>query len=112
MIYSISPILRKFVILQTAQRFMLDLNNLIKRLEHDTFLAIEWFKTNSMKLSKDECHLLVLGHKYENAWVKMRDEKICAVAKQKLLRIEIERNLNFDDHVISQCKKWVESYQC
>ena len=34
-----------------------DLNNLIKRLEHDTFLAIEWFETNNMKLNKDKCHL-------------------------------------------------------
>ena len=42
-----------------------DLNNLIKRLEHDTFLAIEWFETNNMKLNKDKCHLLVAGHKYK-----------------------------------------------
>ena len=38
-----------------------DLNNLIKRLEHDTFLAIEWFATNIMKLNKDKCQLLVSG---------------------------------------------------
>ena len=35
----------------------------------------------------------------------MGDEKIWESAKQKLLRIEIGRNLNFDDHVISLCKK-------
>ena len=29
-----------------------DLNNLIKRLEHDAFLATEWFETNKMKLGK------------------------------------------------------------
>ena len=34
-----------------------DLNNLIKRLEDDAFLAIEWFGNNSMILSKDQCHL-------------------------------------------------------
>ena len=39
-----------------------DLNNLIKILEHDTFLATEWFKASNMKLNKDKCHLLVLGH--------------------------------------------------
>ena len=54
MIYSIFPILRKFVILQMTQRFMLA----------------------TMKLNKDKCHLLVSGHKYENVWVKMGDEKI------------------------------------
>ena len=50
-----------------------DLNSLIKRLEHDAFLAIEWFETKNMKLNKDKCHLLVSGHKYENVWVKMGD---------------------------------------
>ena len=29
-----------------------DLNNLIKRLEHDAVLAIQWFETNNMKLDK------------------------------------------------------------
>ena len=81
------------------------LNNLIKILEHDAFLAIEWFETNNMKLNKDKCHFLVSGHKYENVWVKMGDEQIWESAKQKLLGIEIGRNLNFDDHVISLCKR-------
>ena len=35
----------------------------------------------------------------------MADEKIWESAKQKLLGIEIGINLNFDDHVISLCKK-------
>ena len=58
-----------------------------------------------MKLNKDKCHLLVLGHKYENVWVKMGYEKSWKSAKQKVLGIEIGRILNFDDHVISVCKK-------
>ena len=58
-----------------------------------------------MKLNKDKGHLSVLGHKYENAWVKMGDERFWESAKQKLLRMEVGRNLNFDDHVVSLCKK-------
>ena len=58
-----------------------------------------------MKLNRDKCQLLVSGHKYENVWVEMRDEKIWENAKQKLRGMEIGRNVNFDDHVISQCKK-------
>ena len=58
-----------------------------------------------MKLNKDKCQLLVLGHKYENVWVKMGDEKNWKSAKQKVLGIEIGRILNLDDHVISLCKK-------
>ena len=82
-----------------------DLKNPIKRLEHGAFLASEWFETNNMKLNKDKCHLLVSGHKYENVWVKMGDKQISEGAKQNLLGIEVGRNLNFDDHVISLCKK-------
>ena len=43
-----------------------DLKNLIKKLEHDTFLAIEWFAANNMKLNQGKCQLLVAGHKYLN----------------------------------------------
>ena len=86
-----------------------DLNSLIKRLEHDAFLTTEWFETNNMKLKRGKCYLLVSGDKYENVWVKMGDEKIWESAKQKLLGMEIGRNLNFDDHVISLCKKAEEN---
>ena len=82
-----------------------DLNNIIKRLKHNTFLAIERFQASNMKLNKDKCHLLVSWHKYENVWVKMGDETIWESAKQKLLGMEIRRILNFDDHVISLCEK-------
>ena len=70
-----------------------DLNNLIKRLEHDAFLATELFEGNDMKLNKDKCHFLVSGHKCENVWVEMRDEKIWESAKQKLLGMEVRRIL-------------------
>ena len=65
----------------------------------------ERFETNNMKLSQEKCHLQVSGHKCENVWVKMRNEKTRKSAKQKLLGSEIGRNLNFDSHVVSLCKK-------
>ena len=47
------PTLQKFVILQmtTFHACDNDLNNLIKRLEDNDFLAIEWFETDNMKLN-------------------------------------------------------------
>ena len=36
-----------------------DLNSLIKRLEHYSFLAIEWSENNNKKLNQAKCHLLV-----------------------------------------------------
>ena len=64
---------------------------MIKRLEHDVFLAIEYFETNNIKLNREKCHRLVSRHSYENVWVKMGHKK--------------ERHLNFDDHEILICKK-------
>ena len=78
---------------------------MIKRSEHNAFLAIEWFETSDMKLNKDKCHLLVLENKYENVWVKIKDERIWENAKQKILGMNRESNLDFDYHVIMLCKK-------
>ena len=65
---------------------------LIKRLEHDSLLTIEWFQ-NNMKLNQDKCHLLVSGCKHENVWAQIGDERIWKSNKQKLLGLQIDRNL-------------------
>ena len=62
-----------------------DSNNLIKRLERETFLATEWFEANNMKRNKDKCHFLVSRHEYENVWVKMGDEKFGKVLNKNYL---------------------------
>ena len=48
-----------------------DLGSLINRLEHDSFLAIEWFQNNYMKLNEDKYHLLDVEYKNESIWPKM-----------------------------------------
>ena len=48
-----------------------DLNSLIKRLEHDNLLAIEWFQNNNIKLNHNKCQLLVCGYKHENFGLKL-----------------------------------------
>ena len=53
-----------------------DLNSLIKRLKHDSLLAIEWFRNNNTKLNQGKCHLLVSGYKHENVWAQIGDEII------------------------------------
>ena len=83
----------------------MDLKSLIKRLEHDRFLAIEWFENNNLKLNQDKCHLLVSGYKTENVWANIGNEKIWESNKQKLLGLDIDRNLNFNEHAYSLCRK-------
>ena len=80
-------------------------NSLINRLKNDSYLAIEWFENNSMKLNQDKCHLLVSGFKYENVWAKIGKTKIWESKKQKLLGVEIDRTVSFDEHIASLCRK-------
>ena len=83
----------------------LDLKSLITRLEHDAALAIEWFESNYMKLNQDKCHFLFPRHKYETLFVNVGETKIWESKQQKLLGILIDRDLKFDEYVLSQCKK-------
>ena len=47
----------------------MNLENLLRRLEHDSILAIEWFHQNYMKLNESKWHLLISGFKYELIFV-------------------------------------------
>ena len=62
-------------------------------------------ENNDMKLNQDKCHLLVSGYKNENVWANIGNEKIWESNKQKLLGLDIDRNLNFDEHISSLCRK-------
>ena len=57
-------------------------DSLIKRLDHDSFLAIKWFENNNMKLNQDKWHLLVSGYKNENVWANIGNEKIGKVVSR------------------------------
>ena len=58
-----------------------------------------------MKLNQDKCHLLVFGYKNENVLANLGNKKIWESNKQKLLGLDIDRNLNFSDHVSSLCRR-------
>ena len=82
-----------------------DLQNLISKLENDSVLAVEWFECNYMKLNQDKCHLLISGHKYESVWANIGSCKIWESNDQKLLGVNIDRNLKFNHYILKQCKK-------
>ena len=50
----------------------MDLNSLTKRLEYNSFLAIEWFENYNMKLNQSKYHFLVSEYKNENVWERER----------------------------------------
>ena len=58
-----------------------------------------------MKLNQDKCHFLFSGHKYEALFVNVGATKIWESKQQKLLGILIDRDLKFDEYILSQCNK-------
>ena len=83
----------------------LDLQNLIRRLEHDSIIAVEWFESNYMKLNQDKCHLIISGHKHEAMFVNINEHQIWESREQKLLGIVLENTLKFENHLSTQSKK-------
>ena len=61
------------------------LEDLIRRLEHDSVLAIKWFEINYMKLNQDECHFLFSDHKDEVMFAKIGHSQIWKSCAQKFL---------------------------
>ena len=57
----------------------------LEKLEHHSDIAISWFECNYMKLNTDKCHLLVSGHRYEDMWIRVGQDKIWEDKDAKLL---------------------------
>ena len=77
--------------------------NLLKTLESETSLILNWFRMNEMKPNNDKCHLLVCNQ--DQLSVKLGNENIKTDACVELLGVIIDKNLNFTDHVSELCKK-------
>ena len=75
------------------------LEDLINRLEHDANLVIEWLDC------MNRCNLNISGQKSETIWAKIGQTKIWESKNQKLLEVIIDRQLNFDEYLISLFKK-------
>ena len=77
----------------------MDLGNLMRRVEHDSLIAIEWFECKYMKLNRGKCHLLVAGNKHAHLWVNVGESLIWESKQEKILGVTIDRNLKFEEHV-------------
>ena len=81
------------------------LEDRIRSLEHESILAIEWFESNYMRLNKDKCHFLLSGYKHGVMFAKIGHSKMWESCAQKLLGFIIDRNLKFDEYILTQCQK-------
>jgi len=82
----------------------MDLSELIRKLEHDSLLVIEWFESNYMKLNTDKCHLLLAGFKHEYISAKIGNDKVGESMNKRLLGITIDNRLRFKQHITDLCK--------
>ena len=82
-----------------------DICHLIKRLEHDLSLATEWFESNYIKLNEDKCYFILSVYKHEIVFANIGERRIWEKGQQKLLGVTIDKNLNFKEHTLKQCKK-------
>ena len=80
-----------------------NVKSLLKTLELETNLLLDWFKINERKPNEDKCHLLVINQ--ENVSVTLGNENISCSATAELLGIKIDDKLNFNEHVSTLCKK-------
>ena len=56
-------------------------------------------------MNSDKCHLLVVGHKFEQIWVKIGTDLIWESNSVKLLGIKIDNHLKFDKDISLLCAK-------
>ena len=81
-----------------------NIEELINSITNDTSLLIKWFKDNYFKMNADKCHLLITNHD-EEVLVNIEGESIKGSKSVKLLGINIDNKLDFNEHVSSICKK-------
>ena len=76
------------------------IDNLVK----DTSILIKWFSDNYFKMNTEKCHLLITKHD-SNTSVTIDGHIISASKSVKLLGVQIDNNLDFNEHVSNICKK-------
>ena len=91
----------------TLSSFAKTIENLISILESESEIAINWFKNNHMIVNPGKFQAIIFDkHKgnHTNRTININQKEIKAVAKVKLLGIEIHDKLNFNHHINNICK--------
>ena len=65
----------------------------------------KWFYENHIVLNPGKCHDLVLGKRSNSDTINLNGTKLASSSYEKLLGILIDRDLSFNKHIKSLCRK-------
>ena len=89
----------------TLITFDRSIENLIHDLEDDALTVTIWFRNNFMKLNEEKCLFLFSGLATEHTWVRVGNAMIWESSQEKLLGVNIDKNLDFNSHLKMICTK-------
>ena len=92
----------------TLSAFAKNIPNLIKILEDDSELAINWLKENKMIVNPSKFQsIIITKEKIDtcNYTLKINDKEVKTSSNVKLLGVTLDSKLNFDIHISKLCKK-------
>ena len=87
----------------TPYNFDFNLDNVISNLEKPTNSLLSWFEENYMKAKTEKCHLFVSSD--ESCTAKIEVFRIKNSTEERLLEVNFDSNISFENHVTSLCKK-------
>ena len=86
-----------------------DIMTLLKSLQTDTYSVLNWFRYNEMKPNQGKCHLLVadINHKQYDSkcFIYLEDAFLENEDMVKLLGMQVDNNLAFEEHIKFVLKK-------
>ena len=65
----------------------------------------KWFYENHMVLNPGKCHYLILGNTSNSDTINLNGTKLASSSYENLFGILIDRDLSFDKHIKSLCRK-------
>ena len=80
-----------------------NIDRLLHVLEENTNDIVNWFQNNYMKSNEDKNYLIITN--CDNGSAKIGNHKIECSQSVKLLGVQIDNKLNFNEHVSKMCKK-------
>ena len=82
-----------------------DMSAVKNTLENAAILSLKWFSSNFMKANPDKFQSMGISRQNQKLEIKVNDAIIASTNSVKLLGVQIDSKLSFNEHVSILCKK-------